>query len=41
MESHQIDDTQRLERQRRKRRVLGTAKRAKVVVEISEVHFSQ
>lgn len=41
MWSHQTDDTWRLERRRRKTRVLGTVKGAKVVVEISEVHFSQ
>lgn len=41
MESHQTDDTRRTEGRRRKTRVLGAAERAKVTVEISEVHFSQ
>lgn len=40
MESHQTDDTQQLEKQSRKTRVLGTVKGAKVVVEISGVHSS-
>lgn len=42
MESHQADDTSKeREAKRRKTRVLGVVERAKVTVEISEVHCSQ